>query len=879
MNESSRDTTILVVDDEEIIRQSFQDQLEDLGYRVLTAASGRTGFDLIRCEKPELVLTDLRMPEMSGLELIKRSKACAPDMPIIVISGAGVLGDAIEALRLGAYDYLIKPVEGLHILEHTIDQALENSRLIRENRAYQEHLEALVQERTRELEQANTHLEEINGRLRKIVATTQGFSACVDVSSISSRILDEFADHMCASGGSLYFLEAAGLRLVRALDAGHARKFIPFPLPDNSVLGRVLASGKPLLIKDIAAATDAESSGWDGYRDGSLLAFPLPQDNGEILGILTLHTKEPPPFVEEDKEIGTILASYSCEAIRSIHATETLRESEQRFRELADMLPLTICELDTKGAITYTNRHACETYGYTRSELESSSIFDMIMPDERDKAVVNLMKVVQDADVRSAGTEYTAKCKDGRVFPVLAYSSPIVKKGKPTGVRAAVVDISLLKEQQEQILRHAHFDTLTGLPNRFLTLDRLTQLIREAKRSAKLVAVLFLDLDNFKKVNDILGHESGDKLLIQAAVRLGNSLRNGDTVGRLGGDEFIILLGGLSGAGDVRPIATNLLDRFREAFLLDNRELILTASLGIALYPTDGDNPAELLRNADSAMYYSKEQGRNIYHFFTDDMNRAAARRLLLEENLHGALERGELYIHYQPMINISQGTIVGAEALLRWNSPVLGNVSPEEFIPILEQNGQIIPVGRYVLSEVLERTAKWQNLCAFRIAVNLSPHQLRDPDLMEYLEKVLLQSGLRGDVLELEITEGVLMNANHSVNELLEAFVRVGVEISMDDFGTGYSSLSYLRNYPFSTLKIDRSFINDITIDSADRELVSATITMARNLGLHVVAEGVETEEQLAILKELGCEMVQGYLFSKPVPADDIPGLIASFQ
>ena len=306
MNESSRDTTILVVDDEEIIRQSFQDQLEDLGYRVLTAASGRTGFDLIRCEKPELVLTDLRMPEMSGLELIKRSKACAPDMPIIVISGAGVLGDAIEALRLGAYDYLIKPVEGLHILEHTIDQALENSRLIRENRAYQEHLEALVQERTRELEQANTHLEEINGRLRKIVATTQGFSACVDVSSISSRILDEFADHMCASGGSLYFLEAAGLRLVRALDAGHARKFIPFPLPDNSVLGRVLESGKPLLIKDIAAATDAESSGWDGYRDGSLLAFPLPQDNGEILGILTLHTKEPPPFVEEDKQIGTV---------------------------------------------------------------------------------------------------------------------------------------------------------------------------------------------------------------------------------------------------------------------------------------------------------------------------------------------------------------------------------------------------------------------------------------------------------------------------------------------------------------------------------------------------------------------------------------------
>ncbi|MCB1769844.1 MAG: response regulator, partial [Candidatus Competibacteraceae bacterium] len=496
MSQEAQPITILVVDDEEVIRQSFQDQLEDLGYRVFTANNGRVGLEMIQQCHPQLVLTDLRMPEMSGLELIRQSKRLAPDIPIIVISGAGVIGDAVQALRLGAYDYLIKPVDGLRILEHTIHKALENARLLLENRRYQERLEELVRERTQALEAANTELTNLNARLCKIVETTQGFSDCLDVSGISYRILDEFADHMCATGGSLYFLEEGGLRLIRVLDPGHAPAFIPFPLPAHSIFKQVLESEKPLLIQDISTLTQPEPSGWEGYTDGSALAFPLTRDGSTVMGVLTLHCKETPPFVEQDKEIGAILASYSCEAIRSIHATETLRESEQRFRDLADMLPLIVCESDLHGKITYANRRGYDAYGYHVNELANLSVFDTIAPEERDKARVNVAKVLMEGEVRSAGTEYTALRKDGATFPVLAYSSPILHRGKATGMRTAAVDITVLKQQQEQILRHANFDSLTGLPNRFLVLDRLTQYIKEAQRSGKQVAVLFLDLDH-----------------------------------------------------------------------------------------------------------------------------------------------------------------------------------------------------------------------------------------------------------------------------------------------------------------------------------------------------------------------------------------------
>jgi len=454
-------------------------------------------------------------------------------------------------------------------------------------------------------------------------------------------------------------------------------------------------------------------------------------------------------------------------------------------------------------------------------------------------------------------------------------------RNEPISSSGTIHDITTRKLHEEKITHQAHFDSLTGLPNRFLSMDRLSQLLSDAQRHNDKVAVLFLDLDNFKTINDTLGHDIGDNFLIKAAERLLAVIRSGDTVGRLGGDEFIILLGGLNSISGAQPVAEGILSEFRKVFVVDGREFMLTTSIGISVYPDDSDNPSELLRNADSAMYHSKDLGRNIYSYFTESMNSAVSRKLNLEEQLHGALNRGEFSVLYQPKIDISNNRIVGAEALLRWYNPVLGNVSPAEFIPIAEQTGLIVPLGIYVLNEALKNTCHWKSMYSykFNIAVNISPVQFRDPGLVQNIKTAISLAYIPAECLELEITEGVLMSGHSYINKAIINLNELGVTIAMDDFGTGYSSLSYLRKYPFDVIKIDRSFVSDITNDQKDRELINATIVMAHALRLKVVAEGVETKEQLKYLKELSCDYAQGYYFNKPLSAEHMCSLLKDFS
>ena len=466
--------------------------------------------------------------------------------------------------------------------------------------------------------------------------------------------------------------------------------------------------------------------------------------------------------------------------------------------------------------------------------------------------------------------------KNGGKFFIEASIGKMRHAGE-TLMTVAITDITERLKAEEQILHQAHFDSLTDLPNRFLSLDRLSHLLIDAQRKNELVAVLFIDLDDFKKVNDSLGHEAGDKLLVEASERLLSVVRSSDTVGRLGGDEYIVLLPELNNASDALPVVDNLISQFREAFKIDGHELILTSSVGIAIYPGDGEDASELLRNADSAMYHAKELGRNAYSFYTEAMNQEVSRRLALEEQMHGALDRSEFRVVYQPQVDIASGKIIGAEALLRWVNPVLGEILPEEFIPVAEQTGLIIPLGQFVLTVALGLTSRWQTCCVsgFRISINLSPRQFRDPNLVQFIGDAIQKSGVSVDSLELEITEGVLMSGHTYIDEALTALNQLGVKIAMDDFGTGYSSMSYLRSYPFDTLKIDRSFVRDISVDTADKELVNATIVMAHALGLEVVAEGVETSEQLAHLAQQKCEFAQGYLFSRPVTSRKLTELL----
>lgn len=518
-----------------------------------------------------------------------------------------------------------------------------------------------------------------------------------------------------------------------------------------------------------------------------------------------------------------------------------------------------------------------DEFPYTFEEWEKR-----VHPDDITHAT-NSFQAYLDGNSRNFETDFRFLCKNNSYMWIKTKGKVVERdeQGKPLRFIGTHSDITVQKKHEEKILHQAHFDSLTYLPNRFLSLDRLNHACNEAKRKQETIALLFLDLDDFKKVNDSLGHETGDLLLIEAANRLRNIVRSVDTVGRLGGDEFIIILSGLKSAKEAHPIVENLLNQFRDLFVIKNRELMLTATVGVSIYPNDATDASELLRNADSAMYDAKSCGRNTFSYYTAQMNQCAKRRLAIEEQIHGALSRQEFSVYYQAKIDIKSSQIMGAEALLRWNNPALGSVPPDEFIPIAEQTGNIISLGKFVLQHALEQTAFWQKSFNnnFQIAVNLSPRQFRDPQLLSFLEQSLHNTGVLASQLELEITEGVLLSGHSYVDKVLTGITQLGIKMAMDDFGTGYSSLSYLRTYPFDVLKIDRSFINEINKTVKSKALINAIISMSHALNLKVVAEGIETVQQFTQLKILNCDYGQGYLFSKPVSAQKMSILLQENQ
>jgi diguanylate cyclase (GGDEF)-like protein/PAS domain S-box-containing protein len=449
----------------------------------------------------------------------------------------------------------------------------------------------------------------------------------------------------------------------------------------------------------------------------------------------------------------------------------------------------------------------------------------------------------------------------------------------------AALELKIAEQQaaEARAQRLAMFDGLTGLPNRHLLADRASQAMDIARRGDEPLAVLFLDLDHFKNVNDSLGHRVGDTLLVQLAARLRGAVREQDTVARTGGDEFVLVLP-LTDIAGAAHLATKLMALASAPFQVDQQELTVTPSMGIAMFPTDGDDFDTLFKCADAAMYRAKRDGRNAYRFFTSEMQAQSARALQLENALRRALERQQLSLHYQPQLALEadgEARIVGAEALLRWQHPELGWVSPAEFIPIAEATGLILPIGEWVLREALSQLSRWDDagLPELTMAVNLSAVQFRHDGLPELVGRLLAELGMAPGRLELELTEGAAMdNPAVAITVMNELHAR-GVRLSIDDFGTGYSSLSYLKKFRVSKLKIDQSFVRDLTEDAEDRAIVDAVIRMAGALGLETLAEGVETEGQLAFLRRQGCQAVQGYLFSRPLPAATFVEFVLSGQ
>ena len=471
--------------------------------------------------------------------------------------------------------------------------------------------------------------------------------------------------------------------------------------------------------------------------------------------------------------------------------------------------------------------------------------------------------------------ELTGLRRDGTTFNALVINSSVILDGYPVSV-GTVFDISAQKAAERRADALADYDTLTGLPNRRLLRERFAQLLAAAERENTEIALVFLDLDHFKRINDSLGHSVGDELLCKVAECLEGAIRRVDMLARPGGDEFIMAMPGLHTSATI-DVARRLIDVLERPFEVAGHELTITPSLGISFYPQDGKDLETLLRNADTAMYRAKEVGRNNFQFYACEMNTATLDRLLMESNLRRALIQNEFVLHYQPLVNLQTNLIVGVEALIRWRHPDLGLIMPDRFIHVAEESGLINPIGDWVLCEACRQAQAWsgEGLPPLTMAVNVAPVQFRQAGFVEVVAGALAASGLEANRLELELTERTVMHdANVSLGTM-SALHRMGVELSLDDFGTGYSSLAYLKRFPVRKLKIDRSFISDLETNADDQAISSTIVSMGRSLRMTVLAEGVETDTQLAMLRRMGCDMAQGYIFSRPVSAERIAALL----
>jgi diguanylate cyclase (GGDEF)-like protein len=500
--------------------------------------------------------------------------------------------------------------------------------------------------------------------------------------------------------------------------------------------------------------------------------------------------------------------------------------------------------------------------------------------------------VTQDREFRRAPLAVKAGLRGAFAFPVRAGADvlgvmeffsqasrpPDEELLRSTNAIGSQLGMFMARKQAEDRIRHlANYDELTGLSNRTMFNQCLSHALAQARRNGQPLAILFLDLDRFKNINDTLGHGAGDSVLREVAERLRGCLRESDTIGRLGGDEFVVLLEAMPQPTHGAVVAQKLLAAVARPFTIDGQDFHLTASIGISTYPADSEDLQSLLKNADIAMYRAKEQGKNNYQFYSAQMNVHTLERLALETGLRGALERSEFVLHYQPKIDLASRRIVGMEALLRWQHPIKGLMAPAQFIPVAEETGLIVPIGAWVLRAACAQSKAWreQGLSPLRIAVNLSPRQFAHEHLLQDVERILGESGMESVALELEITESMVMHNPERAATLLGQLKNAGVSVAIDDFGTGYSSLSYLKRFPIDTLKIDRSFIKDLPLDVEDGAITRAIIVMAHSLGLKVVAEGVETEGQAEFLRALSCDQAQGYYFSKPVPEHEFARLV----
>ncbi|PXW88261.1 PAS domain S-box-containing protein/diguanylate cyclase (GGDEF)-like protein [Nitrosomonas sp. Nm84] len=636
----------------------------------------------------------------------------------------------------------------------------------------------------------------------------------------------------------------------------------------NGSCGTSVWYGEPVIVSDID-----QHPYWQPYleltRKANLHAcwsVPFKDEAGRVLGTFSIYYHTPREPVPADLALINEFVSITALAVQKVYATETLKQAAAVFESAREGIVI----VDLEPRILAVNRAYTEITGYSEAQVLGKNP-KVIRSGRHDEAFYKAMwsSLIQVGYWRG---EIWNRRKNGEIYPQwLAINTVRNDRNEPCNYVGVFTDITQVKESEERLMRIAHYDPLTGLPNRLLVQSRLHHAIERAQRHNYRLATLYLDLDRFKNVNDSLGHPIGDELLIMLASRLKKRLREEDTLARLGGDEFLLVLENIRDPSEPTTVAKTLINLLTTPFTLPSgHEIFINASIGISVFPDDASSVTELIQHADMAMYLAKQEGRNTYRYHTEALSIAANERLVLETRLRYALTAGEFVLHYQPLIHAGSGRVVGVEALVRWQPPDKAMVPPGKFIPIAEETGLIVPLGEWVLRTACAQGRAWMDagLPPLVMAVNLSVRQFQSANLIELVQRVLAETQFPATCLELELTESMFMEHAEQSIDTLRTLKALGVRLAIDDFGTGYSSLTYLKRFPIDKLKIDQSFVHGLADDPNDREIAATIIAMARSLKLTVLAEGVESEEQLDFLRQHGCDYYQGFLFHRPVPA-----------